>query len=100
MMKEITCHSCKKTAPYPISRKDSCANCHSDLRCCLNCSHYDSTKQYSCQEHISENINDKEKANFCDYFKGALRSKSSNQGELSPQEELLKKAEALFKKKN
>jgi hypothetical protein len=47
---------------------------------------------------VADRVVDKEKFNFCDYFKPS-EGTSASSGELSPREKALKAAEALFKKK-
>ena len=49
-------------------RQDSCPKCHNDLKSCLNCNFYDSSRKWECKEDISERVADKEKSNFCDFF--------------------------------
>ena len=64
------CYSCKKavTSGREVSRRDVCPFCGSDVRCCLNCKFYDRLAPKQCNEPVSENVKEKEKANFCDYF--------------------------------
>ena len=51
-----------------VLRTDSCPKCHSDLHACNNCRHYDPKYHNECRETEAEWVNDKERANFCDYF--------------------------------
>jgi hypothetical protein len=80
------------------SRQDNCPQCLSDLKCCVNCEFYDSSRKWECREDISERISDKEKSNFCDYF-SINREASKKIESLTSKNELLNAAEALFKKK-
>jgi|SRR4051794_29527405 hypothetical protein len=80
-----------------VSRQDSCPQCHRDIRCCRNCEFYDSNSHWECREEVSEHVLDKEKANFCDYFKLSLKNSSGILG--SSKDDLKNAAEALFKKK-
>lgn len=88
-----------------ISRQESCANCHRDLRCCLNCAFYDKNSHWECKETVSEHVIDKEKSNFCDNFKANLKTMGSgiqenaaNSPAISQRDALLKAADSLFKK--
>lgn len=60
-----------------ISRSTECPVCHSDLHCCKNCSFYEVGSHYDCHETIDELVKDKEKANFCDFFKAKVYGSSS-----------------------
>lgn len=53
----------------PVSRRDYCQKCKSDLHACRQCFWYDVHAAKQCREPMAEWIADKEKANFCDYFK-------------------------------
>lgn len=65
------CHNCNTeiTTVKILSRSDTCPNCDSDLRCCLNCTFYDTFSYNECKENQAERITEKDKANFCDFFK-------------------------------
>ena len=52
-----------------VSRSDECPNCGADIRCCRNCKFYAPGAHFDCHETSEELVVDKEKANFCDYFK-------------------------------
>jgi hypothetical protein len=79
-----------------VSRQDSCPKCHRDIRCCYNCAFFDANAHWECKEEVAEHVLDKEKANFCDYFK--LGGSTILSGTKS-KEDLLSAADALFKKK-
>ena len=55
----------------PFSRDAQCTACESDLHVCLMCQFYDKKKYNQCREPIAEQVRDKDKSNFCDYFKPA-----------------------------
>lgn len=78
------CWKCKNelNIDSAISRSDVCPSCKADIHSCKNCKYYDIGSHYDCHESIEDSVNDKEKANFCDYFKikdTSLSSKNSNQ---------------------
>lgn len=39
------------------------------LRCCKNCEFYAPGAHWDCRETVPEQVMDKERANFCDYFR-------------------------------
>ncbi|MCQ2981346.1 MAG: hypothetical protein MJ178_01160 [Treponemataceae bacterium] len=52
-----------------ISRSDVCPSCGADVRCCRNCTYYEPGSHYDCHETVDEPVADKEKANFCGFFR-------------------------------
>ena len=63
------CYFCGKELDIggTVGRYDTCPHCHRDLRCCLNCALYDVSTNY-CREPQSEEIRDRDRSNFCDFF--------------------------------
>ena len=53
----------------PFSRYEECSACKADLHACIACRHYDPALSDVCREDRADFILDKDKANFCDYFK-------------------------------
>lgn len=102
-MSGLSCHACKADAGYdprfPLGRSSSCPRCGADLRCCLNCRHYDRNARYECRESsVPERVADKSRGNFCDWFQPQL-GPSAGSPAPSSRDDLRKAAEALFKKK-
>ena len=60
-----------------IFRDSVCPSCGADLHSCLNCSFYAPGSHYDCHETVEEPVRDKEKSNFCDFFKAAVISEKS-----------------------
>ncbi|HSN70271.1 MAG TPA: hypothetical protein VLT59_02130 [Steroidobacteraceae bacterium] len=52
----------------PLRRLEVCRACGAELHVCKLCRFYDTSKAKHCQEPIAEEVRDKERANFCDYF--------------------------------
>ena len=50
-----------------VGRDETCPHCRRDLKCCLNCALYDISSHY-CREPQSEEVRDRERSNFCDFF--------------------------------
>ena len=62
---------------------------------CLNCEHHDRAYNNQCRESQADRVVDKEKFNFCDYFKP-----KGGSGTGAPSKDALKSAaDALFGKK-
>jgi hypothetical protein len=52
-----------------VSRRDECPQCGTDLRVCLNCAFYAESRANACAEPRVEPVKEKEKANYCDFFR-------------------------------
>ncbi len=96
MIQGGNCWNCGFTlTPFDYGRGDRCAQCGRDTRVCKGCEFYEKGIHNDCREPQAERVVDKEKSNFCDYFKPA---RSTGNG--APSRDALKAAaEALFKKK-
>jgi len=53
----------------PLSRLDQCPECSVELHVCMMCAHYDPAVTDACREDDAEEVRDKTKANFCDWFR-------------------------------
>lgn len=76
-----------------VGFKESCDKCLSDLHCCRNCSFYDNTAYNNCRESSAERVVEKEKANYCDYF----RFGDGKGGKNSAADDARKKLDDIFK---
>lgn len=92
------CFKCGRDlrADTDFGRQDSCPGCRASTHCCLNCAHYDPSRYNECTEPVADRVVDKEKANFCDYFKPGSGKPSPRQ---NPADAAKAVAEALFRKK-
>lgn len=95
MEKEVQCFKCgsKIKVMDRVGRRDECASCRSDVHVCKNCEFYDPSSYNECRESSADVVQEKERANFCDYF-----SPGSNHSKSDDKEALMSAAEALFKK--
>lgn len=96
----VGCHGCGQVSEFEsaVGRSEECAGCGADLRVCLNCVFYDVSAYNDCSEPSAERVLDKDKANFCDFFRpagGSAPTASSRGSGESAQSEL----EKLFGKK-
>ncbi|MDN4501870.1 hypothetical protein QX776_05630 [Alteromonadaceae bacterium BrNp21-10] len=70
MTDSLHCWQCNKTLEnviLPMSRREECTFCRSDQHVCKMCKFFDHNPG-RCNEERAEDISDREKANFCDYF--------------------------------
>lgn len=68
----------------PIERRDECPSCHAQLHVCKFCEFHDPQVAKQCREPVAEEVKDKERANFCDYFKpdpGAYQPKDASEAD-------------------
>ena len=65
------------------------------MRVCKNCAFYDTSAYNECHEIQAERVVDKERANFCDYFKPRIGGRGQASTE---KEDALKKLEDLLRK--
>jgi hypothetical protein len=83
-------------APSDYTRGDSCPACGRDTKTCRGCEFYDRGSNNDCREPQAERVLEKERSNFCDYFRPSSRA---TLGKGSVLDEARAAAEALFGKK-
>lgn len=73
------CGNILKNVILPMSRREECPLCSADQHVCKMCKEFDGRN--NCSESRAEDVSDREKANFCDYFSpsGAVSVKASGQ---------------------
>jgi len=93
------CRACGKELQIErkVGRSEMCPHCGADLHVCLNCVFYSPEAYNECREPQAEWVTDRERRNFCDYFKldpvgrpGAARGRADS---------ARKKLDDLFKTK-
>jgi len=52
-----------------VFRSSTCPSCDRELKVCLNCRFYKKGVHWDCLETIPEAVAEKDRANFCDYFR-------------------------------
>ena len=70
-MDDLHCWKCVadlKAVPQPFGRRSECPACQAPLHVCRMCRHYDTAKAKQCREPVAEPVQDKTRANFCDWF--------------------------------
>lgn len=63
----------------PLRRLEECKACGAELHVCRLCEFFEPRVARSCRETIADEVKNKERANFCDYFKprpGAYQSRN------------------------
>lgn len=73
------CGNILKNVILPMSRREECPLCSADQHVCKMCKEFDGRN--NCSESRAEDVRDREKANFCDYFSpsGEVSVKASGQ---------------------
>ena len=72
MAGELHCWRCGASLAalkLPLGRTEECAACRSQLHVCRMCRSWDRARPKQCREEDAEEVRDKERANFCDWFK-------------------------------
>lgn len=71
-MEDLVCWRCGATLtaePLPLSRRAVCKACNAELHVCRLCQFYHPRVSDQCTEDRAEQVREKDRANFCDYFK-------------------------------
>ena len=72
MSQSLACYRCGAALAalsLPLSRRDQCPDCSADLHVCRMCISFDERVPRKCREDGAEDVTDKERPNFCDWFK-------------------------------
>ncbi len=98
VMPPLVCHFCGTplTVGEPIRRDSECESCRKDLRCCVNCRHYDVRYNNSCTETMADPVEDKDRRNFCEYFYFSREPFATAQGDAARESEARSKLDQLF----
>lgn len=68
---ELNCWKCGANlaeVPLPYGRRSECPSCHAELHACRMCRHYAPGKAKQCMEPMAEDVKDKTRGNFCDWY--------------------------------
>ena len=74
---DIQCWKCGvelRNLLLPFSRYEECGTCKADLHVCIGCKNYDPLVSDACREDRADFVLDKDKANFCDFFRANTRA--------------------------
>ena len=113
------CAVCEAELPADlrVGREALCPHCDAHLHACVQCRFYEPTLHNQCLEPEAEQVRDRQKANFCDFYQlagtargggrsdpgrpggPASRSSAGGKGGSDRALEARARLEALFKKK-
>ena len=80
-----------------VGFRDCCPKCDRPLHVCRNCGFHDAGYHNQCRETMAELVADKERGNFCEYFKpAAARARRANSPPAAG-DSVREKLEDLFK---
>jgi hypothetical protein len=69
---QLVCWRCgvalDRDLPMPLARRAECRGCGAELHVCRMCRFYDRSVAKSCREPVADEVQDKERANFCGWF--------------------------------
>jgi hypothetical protein len=71
MAHDLVCWKCGASLAaltLPLRRLEECPACHAELHVCRMCVEYDTRVAKHCREPTAEEVSDKTRANFCDFF--------------------------------
>ena len=71
MSHNVACYRCGAALAQlslPLSRQDECPQCRNYLHVCRMCQHFDPAVPRQCREDDAEEVIEKERLNFCDWF--------------------------------
>jgi hypothetical protein len=110
------CGASLEKLSLPLSRRDECPQCTIHVHVCRMCRHFDPDVPKQCREDDAEEVYEKEKVNFCEWFvpspeafdpaRAEASSRAKNElaslfgedsGDTPARDALLDKAEDLFK---
>lgn len=72
MSADLSCYRCGASLAslsLPLSHRDECPSCSVFLHVCRMCLYYDPRVPRQCREDGAEDVKEKERPNFCDWFK-------------------------------
>ena len=72
MAESLACYRCGASLEklsLPLSRRDECPECSVHLHVCRMCVDYDPEVPRQCREDDAEDVLDKVKVNFCEWFR-------------------------------
>lgn len=97
MSEPLHCYRCGTSLgslSLPLGRLDECPECYAELHVCRMCRHYDPAVARACTEDDALDVRDKDRANFCDYFRPSPDAGDSE--EWQAEQQAREKLKALF----
>ena len=81
---------------FEVFRSTLCPECGKEVKVCLNCKFMSPGAHWDCRETIEEPVREKDRANFCSYFKLKDINNKKNDNTISKQEEAKDAFNKLF----
>jgi hypothetical protein len=88
------CGASLEAEPLPLTRLAECQACRADLHVCRLCEFFAPRVARQCREPVAEEVQDKQRANFCDYFQP--RPDAFTAADTQPAQEARRQLETLF----
>jgi len=82
MTHALRCYRCGQSLAalsLPLSRRDECPQCRVELQVCRMCENYSPGLPDACIEDDAPEVREKDRANFCDYFRPSTNAYSSTE---------------------
>ena len=96
----MNCFACGRAVEVAsgerVGFRDECERCGADLHVCRNCAHHDPAAYNECRESSAERVDDRERANRCEWFRPGTADARDRGEEHAPARSALA---ALFKKR-
>ena len=88
------CFQCGRewTLSTQPGRRDQCEDCNTDYRCCRNCVHFDRSVAHQCRERRAQPVQEKDRANYCEYFEFTKRVFNASNNEANSCEDAARDA--------
>lgn len=99
MSHNIACYSCGASLSrlsLPLTRRDLCPECGVELHVCRMCTQFDRRAPGQCREDDAEDVKEKQRANFCEWFAPSATAFEPKQK--SEADQALASLEAIFSK--
>lgn len=95
----MTCFHCGRAIAVNerVGFRDRCPGCDRPQHACLNCAHHDPAYHNQCRETQADLVADKDRANFCEYFRPRAAAPARA---VSKADDARARLDALFKKKS
>lgn len=89
------CHKCRREVPFEtrVLRSEECPWCAAPLHACLNCTFHEPSMYNECREPVTERVQYRDEANFCNSFQYREGEVSDTESEA---EKAKKKLGSLF----
>jgi len=62
------CGASLDALPQPLARESECPECAAQLHVCRLCQFYEPRWRQGCREERAEDVRERDRANFCDWF--------------------------------